>query len=243
LKYLYIELNSNVYYNTNSLLSSDLLKSKIINNVKRYADSEELNKYGAKFKYSKYQKLIDDSDSSITSNITNLQIRRDLKVSPNQFAQYEICYRNKFHIKNTSGYNIKSSGFKVGGISNTVYFGDRPNSDRRTGSLFLFYLDSDVDPIIVNESIGTIDYEKGEIITNPIKIISSEKNDGNTPIIEISAIPESNDILGVQDLYLQIDTGRLEVNTIVDNIESGSDTSGANYIISSSYSNGNLVRK
>ena len=53
---------------------------------------------------------------------------------------------------------------------------------------------------------GTIDYEKGEIITNPIKIISSEKNDGNTPIIEISAIPESNDILGVQDLYLQIDT-------------------------------------
>lgn len=243
LKYLYIELNSNVYYNTNSLLSSDLLKTKIINNVKRYADSEELNKYGAKFKYSKYQKLIDDSDSSITSNITNLQIRRDLKVSPNQFAQYEICYRNKFHIKNTSGYNIKSSGFKVGGISNTVYFGDRPNSDRRTGSLFLFYLDSDVDPIIVNESIGTIDYEKGEIITNPIKIISSEKNDGNTPIIEISAIPESNDILGVQDLYLQIDTGRLEVNTIVDNIESGSDTSGANYIISSSYSNGNLVRK
>jgi hypothetical protein len=242
LKYLYIEPTSNVYYDTNSSLSSDLLKTRVINNIKRYADSEELNKYGARFKYSKYQKLIDDSDSAITSNITRLQIRRDLKVSLNQFAQYEICYRNQFHIKNTTGYNIKSSGFKVSGISNTVYFGDIPNPDMKKGSLFLFYLNSNVDPVIVRKSIGTIDYITGEIITNPIRIISTEKTDGGTPIIEISAIPESNDILGIQDLYLQIDINRLDVNTIPDNIESGSDTSGSNYITSSSYSNGNLVR-
>ena len=242
LKYLYIEPTSNVYYDTNSSLSSDLIKTKVINNIKRYADSEELNKYGARFKYSKYQKLIDDSDSAITSNITRLQIRRDLKVSLNQFAQYEICYRNQFHIKNTTGYNIKSSGFKVSGIANTVYFGDIPNTNMRTGSLFLFYLNSNIDPVVVRKSIGTIDYITGEIVTNPLKIISTEKTDGGTPIIEISAIPESNDILGIQDLYLQIDINRLEVNTIPDNIESGSDTSGSNYITSSSYSNGNLVR-
>ena len=243
LKYLYLELSSNIYYDTNSSSSSDLIRSKVINNVEKYADSEELNKYGARFKYSKYQKLIDDSDVSITSNITRLQMRRDLKVSVNQFAQYEICFRNQFHIKNTTGYNIKSSGFKVSGISNTVYFGDIPNSDSRTGSLFLFYLNSDTNPVIVRKSVGTVDYVIGEITTNPIKIISTDKADGGTPIIEISAIPESNDVLGIQDLYLQIDTNKLEVNTVPDNIESGSDTSGSNYIISSSYLNGNLVRK
>lgn len=243
LKYLYLELSSNIYYDTNSSSSSDLIRSKVINNIEKYADSEELNKYGARFKYSKYQKLIDDSDVSITSNITRLQMRRDLKVSVNQFAQYEICFRNQFHIKNTTGYNIKSSGFKVSGISNTVYFGDIPNSDSRTGSLFLFYLNSDTNPVIVRKSVGTIDYVIGEITTNPIKIISTDKVDGGTPIIEISTIPESNDVLGIQDLYLQIDTNKLEVNTIPDNIESGSDTSGSNYIISSSYLNGNLVRK
>ena len=243
LKYLYLELSSNIYYDTNSSSSSDLIRSKVINNVEKYADSEELNKYGARFKYSKYQKLIDDSDVSITSNITRLQMRRDLKVSINQFAQYEICFRNQFHIKNTTGYNIKSSGFKVSGISNTVYFGDSPNSSGRTGSLFLFYLNSDIEPVVVRKSIGIVDYITGEIVTNPIKIISTDKADGGTPIIEISAIPESNDVLGIQDLYLQIDTNKLEVNTVPDNIESGSDTSGSNYIISSSYLNGNLVRK
>jgi len=243
LKYIYLELSSNVYYDTNSSLSGDSIRTKVISNIERYADSEELNKYGARFKFSKYQKLIDDSDVSITSNITKIQMRRDLKVSLNQFTQYEICFRNQFHIKNTSGYNIKSSGFKVSGISNTVYFGDSPNTNGRTGSLFLFYLNSDVDPVIVKRSIGTVDYVTGEIVTNPIKIISTEKADGGTPIIEISAIPESNDVLGIQDLYLQIDINNLEVITIPDNIESGSDTSGSNYIISSSYQNGNLVKK
>lgn len=244
LKYLYIEVGSNVYYNSNRISSADALRTKITNNINKYADSEELNKYGAKFKYSKYQKLIDESDISITSNITTIQMRRDLRISENQFAEYEICYRNKFHIKSMSGYNIKSSGFTVSGISNTVYFGDIPNANRKTGSLFLFYLESDVNPVIVRRNVGIVDYVKGEVITNPLNILSTVKSNGGTPIIELSAIPESNDVLGIQDLYLQIDHRRdVSVNVIPDNIESGSDTSGANYITSSSYVNESIVRK
>ena len=243
IKFLYIELESNVYYDSNSAISSDLIQSKVTNNINKFADSEELNKYGARFKYSKYQKLIDDTDSAITSNISKIQIRRDLQASLNQFAEYEICFRNKFHIKNSSGYNIKSSGFKISGISKTVYFGDTPNSNKTTGDLFLFYLNSDVEPVIIKRSVGIVDYVNGEITTNPLNIIQTEKSDGGTPIIEISVSPESNDVLGIQDLYLQIDTSKIVVNTIQDNIESGSDTSGSNYIVTSSYANGSLVRK
>jgi len=242
LKYLYIELDSNVYYNSNSSLNIEATKTKIINNITSYANSEELNKYGARFKYSKYQSLIDNSDSSVTSNITRVQIRRNLKVSTNSFAEYEICFKNQFHIKNINGYNIKSSGFKVSGISKTVYFGDVPDSNLNKGTIFLFYLNSETQPIKIKNSIGTIDYDTGEILTNPLKIISSEKNEDGTPIIEVSAIPESNDILGIQDLYLQIDINKLNISLISDNIESGSDTSGSNYITSSSYTNGVLVR-
>jgi len=242
IKFLYIELETNAYYNSNTTLSQNALITKIYDNINAYSDSEELNKYGARFKYSKYQTLVDNTDAAITSNITRIQIRRDLKVSQNQFAQYEICFRNAFYVKNVSGYNIKSSGFKVSGISNIVYFGDSPNPDKKSGSLFLFYLNSDNTPVIVKRSIGTVDYLTGEIVTNPLNIISTAKNDGGTPIIEISAIPQSNDVLGVQDIYLQIDINRTLVNVLPDNVESGSDTSGSNYIVTSSYSNGNLVR-
>jgi len=243
LKYLYIDLDTKIYYDSNSSISQSSLISKVTNNILSYSKSEELNKYGAKFKYSKYQKLVDDSDASITSNITRVQIRRDLKASLDVFAQYEICFRNQFHIKDKTGYNIKSSGFKVSGISQTVYFGDVPNSDLKKGTINLFYLISDTQPVVVRRSVGSINYETGEIVTNPIKLISTEKNDGGTPIVEISAIPESNDILGIQDLYLVIDSNKLSVKAIPDNVESGSDTSGSNYTISSSYSNGNYVIK
>jgi hypothetical protein len=243
LKYLNIELEVDAYYNSNTSLGVNQLVSKVLSNIEKYADSVELNKYGARFKYSKFQKLIDDSDVSITSNITKVNMRRDLRPALNQFSQYEICFKNKFHVKNSGGYNIKTSGFTVSGISNTVYFSDLPNANKKTGTIFLFYLDADEHPVIVQRSIGTIDYDNGEILLNPIKILSSEKFDDGTPIIQISASPESNDVLGLQDLYLRIDINNTSINAIPDNIESGSDTSGSNYIVSSSYSNGILVRK
>ena len=250
LKYLYIETNSSVYYNTNLASSAANLKTIISENIVNYSDSTELNKFGARFKYSKFQKIIDDSQESITSNITNVDIRRDMEAKLNQFAEYEICYGNRFYVKNHGhgtysgqvSYNIKSSGFTVSGISGTVYLGDQANSDLETGSVFLFKLDSDTQPVIVKRNIGTIDYKKGEIKLNPINIISTRVMKNGSPFVEISASPYSNDVIGLQDLYLQLDNSNVVVNMIQDNISSGNDISGSNYKVSSSYASGSLVR-
>ena len=242
LKYLYVEYNSSVYYNTNLTSSANQLKTTILNNIQSYSDSEELNKYGARFKYSKFLKLIDDSNFSITSNITKIFIRRNVKVSTNQFADYEICFGNSFHIKSIEGYNIKSSGFSVSGISDTVYLSDMPNSDRKTGKIFFFKLKSPTEAIVVNGDAGMIDYERGEIRLYPVNITKAVKLSSGTPIIEISTIPRSNDVIGLQDLFLQLDTNNSVVDMIPDQISSGTDTSGSTYIVTSSYANGVLVR-
>lgn len=250
LGYLYIEPTSQVYYNDN-LSSADAAKTKAVNAIEKYANSSELNRFGARFKYSKYQSIIDKSDSSITSNITTLEIRRDLNAKISSFAEYELCYGNRFRIKNhcrsisenaKNGFNIKSSGFKVSGIADTVYLGDYPDINEKTGELFLFKLNSPRNPIIVKRNVGVVDYIKGEIKLNPIKIISTQIIKGNTPIVEISAVPYSNDVIGLQDLYLQIDMNYTEVNTIIDQIDSGNDVSGTNYIVSSSSNGNELVR-
>lgn len=242
LKYLYLEINSYVYYNSNTTLSTDQLKESIRQNVKSYSESSDLNKYGARFKYSKFQKLIDNTSSSITSNITTIQIRRDLRPVLNKYADYEICFGNKFYSERTDGYNIKSSGFKVDGISSTVYVSDKPTKGTTNGTIFLFTLDIQNNPQILKSSIGTINYTKGEIKINPINIVSTLKNSGGEPIIEISAIPASNDVIGLQDLYLQLNLNDFNVETRQDNIESGYDMSGTNYITTSSYVNGDPTR-
>ena len=243
LKYLYIETASKVYYNTNLAPSSSYVSSLIQSNVNNYSESSELNKYGARFKYSKFLKIIDDSHESVTSNITTINIRRDLRIVLNSFAEYQIGFGNEFHIKSMNGYNIKSSGFRVSGITQEVYLSDIPDSDAITGSIFLFTVPSvtSTSSTIVSRNVGTINYKTGIITLNPINITSGKVKNGQS-VIEISATPQSNDVIGLQDLYLQLDTSNSSFEMVSDEIASGLDPSASNYIVSSSYSNGNLVR-
>ena len=243
LKYLYIEVDSKIYYNSNLAPSSADVSSLVQSNATKYAESSELNKYGARFKYSKFLNIIDQSQEGITSNITTIKMRRDLRVALNSFAEYAIGYGNEFHINSMSGYNIKSSAFFISGVSEPLYVTDIPNTDRETGSLFFFTLPSlnSTSPVIVRRNVGTIDYIKGIITLNPVNIVSGKIKDGQT-IIELEATPHSNDVIGLQDLYLQLDISNSNFETVIDEVSSGLDPSASNYIVSSSYGNGMLVR-
>ena len=243
LKYLYLEVISNVYYNSNLAPSASNISSIVQSNALKYAESTELNKYGARFKYSKFLKIIDDSHDAVTSNITRIQMRRDLRVVLNSFAEYSIGFGNQFHINSMNGYNIKSTAFRVSGISEEVYISDIPDTNRSTGSIFMFTVPniSSVNPTIIKRGIGRIDYIKGIITLNPINITSAKIKDGQS-IIQISTTPQSNDVIGLQDLYLQLDINNSIFEMVIDEISSGLDPSASNYIVTSSYNNGNLVR-
>ncbi len=243
LKYLYLEVDSKIYYNTNLAPSGEYVSTLVQENVETYADSTELNRYGARFKYSKFLKVIDESDASITSNITTLQMRRDMRAVLNSFAEYQIGFGNEFYIKSMGGYNIKSTSFRISGISQDIYLSDVPNSNRETGSIFFFTLPSpnSTSPTVVRRNVGTINYKSGIITLNPVNIISGKLKDGQT-IVELSACPKSNDVIGLQDLYLQLDTSNSKFEMIVDDIASGLDPAASNYTVTSSYHNGNLVR-
>lgn len=243
LKYLYIEAESQIYYNSNFAPSASYVSSVIQNNVTSYAESSELNRYGARFKYSKFLKIIDESHDSITSNITKIQMRRDLRVTLNTFAEYQIGFGNRFYVKNPNGYNIKSTGFRIAGFNSIVYIGDLPDVNQNTGSIFFFTLETptSTNPSILQRNVGRIDYVNGIITLNPVNVIFAPEKNGQ-PTIEISAIPQSNDVIGLQDLYLQLDISMSNFEMVPDKISSGLDPSGTTYITSSSYKNGILVR-
>jgi hypothetical protein len=243
LKYLYIEVDSKVYYNSNMAPSAEYVSTLVQENTTKYSESTELNRYGARFKYSKFLSIIDDSSEAVTSNITTVQMRRDLRVALNSFAEYQIGFGNEFYIKSMNGYNIKSSAFKTTDSTDDVYLSDIPNTNRETGSLFLFTLPDagSTNPTIIKRNVGNINYKKGIITINPINIISGKLKDGQT-IVELSACPKSNDVIGLQDLYLQLDISNSTFDTVVDEIASGLDPAASNYVVTSSYHNGNLVR-
>ena len=241
LKILYVEIDSSIYYNYSQVSAVESLKTKVVNSLTEYSDSVDLNSFGGRFKYSKVLQIIDNTDVSITSNITKVKIRRDLKALTNQFAQYELCFGNKFHI-NSDGFNIKSTGFRISTDPDTVYLTDVPNSDGKTGIISIVKPLSDGTTRVVVQSAGTVDYTKGEIKLGTVNIISTSRANN---IIEIQAFPESNDVLGLKDLYLNFSISESTINMVRDVIASGDEISGtvfARDYYTSSYSNGNLIR-
>ena len=193
--------------------------------------------------------LIDRVDNAITSNITKVRIRRDLKALTNQFAQYELCFGNRFHV-NSAGMNIKSTGFTVAGSSKTVYFTDIPNKDANgdldgsdMGTLTVISVNEKNEKKVIVKDIGTIDYKKGEILINTVNITSTVADNN---LIEIQAFPDSNDVVGLKDLYLSFNVSNSTINMVKDVIASGEDVSGVVFTrdyYTSSYSNGVLERK
>ena len=255
LKYLYVEYDSTVSYDPGQVTNSQDLHSRISAAIESYSDSADINSFGGRFKYSKLLSQIDRVDSAITSNITKVVMRRNMVPAYNALANYEICYGNQFHAE-LEGFNIKSSGFTVDGIEGTLYLTDVPTVSSggtaatsstgaanifsarpvqvnvKTGSISIISVSSDNTVRTVIPNAGTVDYVRGEIILYPITITSTVLENR----IEISVIPESNDIVAKENLYIVLDTtGNSILSLKEDLISSGSNRSGTNYIPPSSF--------
>jgi hypothetical protein len=116
---------------------------------------------------------------------------------------------------------------------------DSPSStNKKTGTIFFFKLENNL-PVIIKNNAGTVDYIKGEIRLDVVNITSSVLSNG---FVEVQAIPESNDVIGLQDLYLQLDVKTSVVNIVEDVVSSGENSSATQYVATSSYLNGKYTR-
>jgi hypothetical protein len=236
LSYLYIEVDSTVYYNLNFATGPEVVRSKVLNTLTAYGNSKDINNFGGRFKFSKVNALIDSTDKSITSNITKVLMRRDLNPEIDNFATYELCFGNAIYVKD-SGYSIKSTGFTVDSLEGIIYMADIPTSTT-SGRIFFFRLEKNI-PIVVKSNAGTINYVTGDLLLDVVKISGTSLSSG---FIQVQAIPQSNDVVGLRDLYLQVDIQNSVVNTVEDVISSGENASATEFVSTSSYLNGKYTR-
>jgi hypothetical protein len=236
LSYLYIEVDSTVYYNLNFATGPEVVRSKVLNTLTAYGNSKDINNFGGRFKFSKVNALIDSTDKSITSNITKVLMRRDLNPEIDNFATYELCFGNAIYVKD-SGYSIKSTGFTVDSLEGIIYMADIPTSTT-SGRIFFFRLEKNI-PIVVKSNAGTINYVTGDLLLDVVKISGTSLSSG---FIQVQAIPQSNDVVGLRDLYLQVDIQNSVVNTLEDVISSGENASATEFVSTSSYLNGKYTR-
>ena len=80
----------------------------------------------------------------------------------------------------------------------------------------------------------------GEVLIDTVNILSTVIANG---VIEIQAIPHSNDIVGLRDLYVKFDMTNTTINMIPDLIASGENTSGSRFVHTHSYYTPTFTRK
>lgn len=239
---LYVELDSSVYYNTNLSSSPESLKTLVSSALTNYSNSPDLNKFGGRFKYSKALRIIDSSSNAITSNITKIRVRRNFEALINSPTKYQICFENRFDAEdNVNNFrpNIRSSGFTINGETSVLYIGDIVNDSTLTkGTLYLFSYENNT---IVKkaDNIGTVDYVTGIIDIDNINVSSTVKPNN---IIEIDAIPYSNDVIAKKSIYLKLDIGKSNISMVKDLISSGENASGSRFVPESSYFSDSSIR-
>jgi len=238
LEILNVELDIFVYYNGSKVSSLQNLKSSVSSTLSEFANSEDLNNFGGRFKYSKLLNVIDSTDTAITSNITKVKIRRNMKTLINNPSQYELCFGNQFHV-NPTGANIKSTGFNVAGIPEVLYMTDTPSTIGDTGTISFISIDENGVSSVKVQNAGSVNYKTGEINIFTVNIVNTVLPNG---VIEVQAFPESNDVIGLENLYVELSIDKSTINMVKDTITSGEQVSGIGFPVTSSYSNGKLTR-
>ena len=226
---LYIDLVSFIYYNPNITRKTPAeVKNLVLTTLTALNSSAEFNKFGGKFKYSKVQNIIDDAERSITSNITRVNMRKNITVDLNTRVNYKICYGNRINQQTSTSPSIGSSGFKiVGDDVNTYYL-----NDDGAGLLRLYYVKGTGEFEYIDGLWGSVDYDMGEVTINDL-IIQSTNVTNNT--LQIKATPKSNDLVSLRETYITMGIDNSVITVVEDTISSGSNLSGTGVIPESSY--------
>ncbi len=198
---LFVELDSKIYYSgTKTTQLPTEMASSVATSVTEYLKTSQTEKFNGKFRYSKFVGVIDNTDRAINSNDTNVTMRKDFIAQINSSAYYEICYKNPFLI-DCNNPVVTSTGMVVFEYpSFTSYLEDRD------GKLVLYRLDSVTgEKILLNDSVGTVDYTKGEIKMDNFTILKGTFSDNR---IELRAKPANKDIEVKREMYLDVDISK-----------------------------------
>jgi len=231
----FILITSSVKYDEKlTTKTATTLKSDITSVLSNFNDNT-LQKFDGVFRYSKVTSLIDDTDTSIISNITTIKIRKEFTPTLNSSTRYDIYFRNALY-NPVSGYNsvnggiLESTGFKISGDTTNVFFLD----DDGAGNIRRFRLVGSV-RTYANNTQGTINYTTGQITITSLSVSSIQNIRGSaSTVIELTVTPKSNDIVPVRDQILEIDTANSLITVDVDTFVGGSADAGIGYTTSSS---------
>ena len=213
-------------YNQNDTTLSKGELETIVRNAIVNFDNTNLNNFDSIFRHSNLVKDIDNANTAILSNITNVRLEKKKLIEIGNSEGLVIEFGNGFfhphdgHNK-ASGGILTTTGFKVDGDSVNTYFFD----DDGSGVIRRYSMQSGV-RVFADLAAGTIDYTSGKISIDAIKFTSTVNSDTS---IDFTVLPSSDDVVAIRGSLIDISVNDIKVTGEVDTISSGESSAGVGY--------------
>ena len=234
---IFIILNVTFKYDSSKTTSSaSQIESEITNDLTSY-NTNTLEQFEGLFRHSKITRLVDDANSSILNNTTNVTLGKFFTPTTTAAASYNLYFNNALYNPHT-GHNasgggiLSSTGFFISGDTTNEHFFD----DNGEGVVRLYYVQSGI-KVYTDSTAGTINYATGAIAIDSIFITTVSDVDGGTSTqIRITVIPNSKDIVPIRNQVLKIDFTNSTITGQVDTIAVGDAAAATTYASTTSYS-------
>jgi len=233
---LFLILQSTITFDSNATTKgAATIESNVRSTITNFND-DNLKTFNGLFRHSKLTTAIDNTDPSITGNITTVTLAKNFTPTLDTSKSYTVYFNNKFfhpHEGHNGGNGgiLASTGFSVTGQGATEFFFD----DDGSGNVRIFQLVSGVRTYL-DTTAGTINYDDGIVNIDTVSISSVSNVDGATSTqIRITVTPDSFDIVPKRNQLLEIDLVNTTVNANVDTTAVGNDSGNTTFTTSSSY--------
>ena len=232
----FLILNTIFKFDTSATTSTAAELESLVSTTLQNYNTSDLEQFEGLFRHSKVLALIDNTDTSIMSNTTNVTLAQKFTPTTTAATSYTINFNNAFYNPHTehnkaSGGIITSSGFYISGDTTNIHYFD----DDGAGNLRLYYISAGA-RVYADSTAGTITYSTGKIVTDSIYITSADNVDGvSSSQIRITAIPDSKDIVPLRNQLLEIDFTNTSISGEVDSVAVGDSAAGTTYTTTSSY--------
>jgi len=224
------------YDSSKTTLATSQIESEVVSAITKY-NTDNLEKFEGVFRHSKVTRLIDDANTSILNNTTNVNLGKFFAPDTTAATSYNIYFNNALYNPH-SGHNssaggiLASTGFFINGDTTNEHFLD----DNGAGIVRLYYVLAG-NRVYVDTTAGTINYSTGAVFIESLFVTTVSDVDGATSTeIRITVVPNSKDIVPVRNQTLKLDLTNSTVLGEVDTVSVGDTSAAGTYTTSTSYS-------
>jgi hypothetical protein len=219
-EYFNIKVTCFVYYNPRETTKTPTQIETIVKDAILNYNETDLEKFDGVLRFSKLSRIIDAADPAITNNTSRIMVRRQFAPVFNISSEYKLNLINPISQDGgKQGDVFASTGFYIPNSTQVHYL-----DDDSVGNVRLYYIGPNFDKVIVNPSIGSIDYVGGRVVVRGLTITALDD-----VIFEMQVKPESYDVVSALNQIVQIDPTLLRVEAIADQTINGDLRAGYNY--------------